>query len=107
MDNKLGHCNRLYVSYERIRTLINRKGITFENAVKQPLLRISRHCIDGTVLPNKQIFEKFNINPKSGNSRLSKLNKNLRATLQHYGIDTSNMTIYPCDGDVVMYNNPA
>lgn len=105
MDNQGGHCNRLNISYERISTLIF-KGMSFEEAVKQPVARINKYCINGEILTNKQIFEKFGINPRNANTKLSKLNKDLRATLQHYNVDTSAMTIYPCDGKIVMYNNP-
>ena len=80
--------------------------MSFEEAVKQPVARINKYCINGEILTNKQIFEKFGINPRNANTKLSKLNKDLRATLQHYNVDTSAMTIYPCDGKIVMYNNP-
>lgn len=101
------HCNRYCVSLQRIESYVNKHNISFEEAIKIPVQRVIKHNINGVTKRNREWFITFNIEPKSANSWMSKSKeRNLRSTLEHYGVDTSGMKIYPCDGDVVMYSNP-
>lgn len=102
------HCERLYVSHGRVREYMRKHSIPFEDAVKIPVQRITKHCVNDVVYNNKELFVKYGIEPRSANSYLVRSKeRTIRETLEHYKVDTSEMEIFPCDGkDVIMYNNP-
>lgn len=87
---------------------MRKHSISFEDAVKIPVQRITKHCVNGVVYKNKELFVKYSIEPRTANNYLvySK-ERTIRETLEHYKVDTSQMEIFPCDGsDVIMYNKP-
>ncbi len=101
---KKEHCERLYVSHQRVITKVRKLGIPFEEAVKIPMERITKHWVNGEVYNNKDLFIKYGIPPISANNRLSRC-KSLLKTLTHYGVDVTDIEAYPCDGkEVVMFN---
>ena len=61
--------------------------------------------VDGEVLRNKEVFEMFNLPHLKTKSKLERC-KNLRTTLEYYGVDTSEISIHLCDGDVIQWNQP-
>lgn len=100
------HCERLCISLERVSAYMSKQGITFEDAVKIPIQRVTKHWVNGVIYNNKDLFVKYDLKCRSANSELSKC-KSIRETLEHYNVDTSDLEIYPCDGsDVIMINNP-
>lgn len=103
------HCERLNVSYARVYALVNKHGIPFETAILEPAQRIIKHNINGKTLRNSDWAKHYNIPPRNFNGTLcrhKKVGKTFRDSLHHYDIDTSSLEIYPCDGEVVMYNRP-
>ena len=82
----------------------------FADAVKIPVQRIIKHSIDGLTKRNTDWYTQFDIPARSANSWLrrsgAKDNRTFRDVLEKYGVDTSGMEIYPCDGEVVMKNKP-
>jgi len=106
---KVEHCERLYISHQRVINQISKYGYSFEEAVKIPIERKTHYCINGVVMNTKTIYLKYGLHPKRSNSYLNKsgTDRNLRDTLEYYGVDTSDMEIYFCDGkDIVMYDKP-
>lgn len=107
-----GHCERLYISHGRISGLMNKHKISFEEAIKRPIVRVTKHYINGEVKTNADWYGFFNIPKRVANSMLAKINKHtkvkntFRDILEYYNIDTSFMKIYPCDGEVVQFNSP-
>lgn len=106
------HCERLSISHGRIAGLMNKHKISFEEAIKRPIVRVTKHSINGEVRTNHDWYEFFNMPKRTANTKLSKINKHtnvkntFRDVLEDYKVDTSNMEIYPCDGEVVQYNKP-
>lgn len=88
------HCKRLGVSVSRIKTLMSRKGLSLEEALKHKRQRITRHVINGEVKKNKEWFEYFDIDPILGNCYLCR-HRDFRKALEYYGVDTSLMDINP------------
>lgn len=108
VDTIIGHCERLQVSYQRISTYMSKHNICFEDAVELPLIRTIKHNINGVTKRNSDWCREFNINPRNANSYLNRNGEDKRTfrdMLHHFNTDTSDMEIYPCDGDVVMTNN--
>lgn len=105
---RVEHCERLYVSYQRVTTKMTKFGYSFEDAIKLPIERVNKHWVNGVVYRNKELFEKYNLPARSANSHLARVkDRTIRCVLEHYGVDTSDMEIYPCDGkDIIMYNKP-
>lgn len=107
LDTLEGHCSTLFVSSQRIRTLMERRNLTFEEAVLVPQERIIKQAINGVVKRNTHWYKHFNIGEsKTVNSKLNKIGGNFRELLEHYRVDTSDMEIYPCDGDIIQHNKP-
>lgn len=107
LDTLEGHCKTLFISSQRVKALMERRNLTFEEAVLVPKERVIKHAINGEVKRNTHWYEHFNINDGiKANTKLRTLKGNFRELLEHYGIDTSDMKIYPCDGDIIQYNNP-
>lgn len=101
------HCERLCISLPRILPYMQRYNLSFEEAVNIPVQRVIKHCIDGEVKRNSEWYTLYNIPSRTANSWLTrKKSRTFRKLLERYGINTENMKIYPCDGDVVMYNSP-
>ncbi len=102
------HCNHLSISYERIKAIMHKEGIPFEQAYLYPVKRVDKHCINGIIKKNFEWFDDFNIKPKTANGYMNRggTDRNIRDTLEYYGVDTSEMEIYPCDGNVIMKNQP-
>lgn len=100
------HCERLGVSLGRLLGKMSKHRISFEEALQLPLERVTSHCIDGIVKNNSEWYDYFNIPRKTANGYLSRHNKNFRKTLEHFGVDTYNMEIYPCDGNIVCLSKP-
>lgn len=102
------HCERLCVSYTRIETHMKRKGLTFEDAIKIPMQRFIKYSINGEIKRNSDWYKHFGIPSRSANSWLNQsgIKRTFRDVLNKYNVDTSDMDIYPCDGDVIMFNNP-
>lgn len=104
-DTLQGHCKRLGLSYERVSAVRTKWNLTNIEALESPIKRVIKHAINGEIKRNFTWFEHFNINPRVANSKLTKC-KSIRVTLEHYGVDTSNMEIYPCDGDIIITSKP-
>lgn len=105
------HCERLCISHGRIAGLMNKHKINFEEAIKKPIVRVTKHCINGEIKTNHDWYKFYNLPSRTANGWLSRLNKNgdkrnFRQLLDYYKVDTSNMEIYPCDGEVVQHNKP-
>ncbi|AGH32099.1 hypothetical protein VPHG_00032 [Vibrio phage 11895-B1] len=100
------HCNRLCVSYVRVSNQMLKHNLSFEEAVKLPIQRINKHCINGEIKTNSKWYTHFNIPSRTANTWMSKKGRTFRDMLNKYGVDTSSMEIYPCDGEIVMYNRP-
>lgn len=106
-DNFTGHCKRLCVSEMRIHALISKHNITFEEAVIVPVQRKIKHSMDGVVMRNKAIFEKYKLSARNATSYMAKKkDRGIRETLEYYGVDTSDIQIHLCDGDIIMWNSP-
>lgn len=110
VNTMTGHCESYNVSYERIRALMDKRGMSFEDAMNTPVERVIKHRINGITKRNSDWYKEFNIYSRSANSWLNrsscKTKRTFRDVLEKYGVDTSEMEIYPCDGDVVMYHSP-
>lgn len=107
------HCERLCISHQRVREYEKKRGLTFEEAVKIPVERVIKHNINGVTKRNTEWYEQFKIPARNANSWMkskkrdgTSFNRSFRDVLEKYDVDTSDMTIYPCDGDVVMKNKP-
>lgn len=104
------HCERLCISYSRILTYISKKGIPFEEAIKIPVKRFIKYSINGIIKRNSEWYRLYNIPARQANGWLNdsehKGKRNFRDVLDRYNVNTSDMEIYPCDGDVIMYNKP-
>ena len=104
------HCERLCVSYQRIITYMNKHGMSFEEAINVPVQRVIKHNINGVTKRNSDWYKQFNIPSRQANRWLNdskyRNERTFRDVLNKYNINTRAMEIYPCDGDVVMYNNP-
>lgn len=104
------HCDRLNISYERIMSYVHKHNIVFKHAVRIPIQTVIKHNINGITKRNSEWCKDFNIKPKTFNSWLNKSQykgkRNFRQALEYFGVNTSDMTIYPCDGEIVMYHNP-
>lgn len=99
------HCQRLCISYERINAYMVKEDLKFEDAIKIPIQRITKHSINGNIKRNSEWYRDYNIPTRNANSWVSKSpSRNFKNVLEKYGVDTSSMKIYPCDGEVVMYN---
>lgn len=83
--------------------MLHNYDLTFEQAILYPVQRRIKHAINGEVLRNKEIFEMFNLPHLKTKSKLERC-KNLRTTLEYYGVDTSEISIHLCDGDVIQWN---
>ncbi|CAH9014127.1 putative homing endonuclease HNH [Vibrio phage 277E43-1] len=108
VDTLSGHCVRLGLSYLRVSAVKTKHGITNEEALKAPVKRVIKHCINGNIKRNSDWYFEFNIPTRTANSYLNRsgIKRTFRDVLEHFNVDTSNMMIFPCDGDVVMKNNP-
>ncbi|AUR84791.1 HNH nuclease [Vibrio phage 1.063.O._10N.261.45.C7] len=111
-DNFEGHCKRLHISHDRIRAKMSKLGVSFEEAIALPVERVIKHCINGEVKRNTEWYKMYNIPSRTANSWMNKKNhkgepygRTFKDVLEKYGVDTSTMKIYPCDGEVIMYNN--
>ena len=104
------HCERLCVSYQRVTAYMKKHNMSFEEALNVPVQRVIKHNINGVTKRNSDWYEQFNIPSRTANSWLNRSKygneRTFRDVLDKYNINTENMEIYPCDGDVVMYNNP-
>lgn len=107
------HCDRLCVSHKRVSEYQKKRGLSFEEAVKVPVERVIKHNINGETRRNTEWYELYNIPARTANAWMvskrsdgSSFNRTLRDVLEKYGVDTSDMIIYPCDGEVVMKNKP-
>ncbi len=107
------HCQRLCISYQRIQTCQQKRGVSFEEAIKLPVERIIKHNINGVTKRNTEWYKHYNIPARNANSWLrgkrrdgTSFDRTFRDVLEKYGVDTSDMIIYPCDGEVVMKNKP-
>lgn len=102
------HCERLCISYQRIAAYMNKRGMSFEEAIKVPMQRFIKYSINGEIKRNSDWYKHFGIPSRSANSWLNQsgIKRTFRDVLNKYNIDTSDMDIYPCDGDVIMFNNP-
>lgn len=104
---KKEHCERLCVSYPRVTNTANKFGIPFEVAIKQPIIRVNKYNINGVTKDKYVWVTSLGIQDfKTFNSYVCRFNRTLRDGLEHFGVDTSDMIIYPCDGEVVQYNKP-
>jgi hypothetical protein len=105
-NSLIEQCNKLRVSHNRVLKLIE-QGTSVEGALSSTKpLRVIKHNINGITKRNTDWYKHFGFNkPRSVNSYNCK-NKNFRETLEHFGVDTSSMEIYPCDGEFVMYDKP-
>lgn len=102
--NQREHCERLNVSYLRVRSYIPKYKIPFQDAVNIPLNRIIKHAINGVIKRNCDWYNYYGIDARKGNTQCFK--KSFRNALEYFGVDTSEMEIHPCDGDVIMKNKP-
>ena len=96
------HCDRLKISYIRIKALMHKNKIPFEEACEVPVKRIIKHAINGQIKRNHEWAEFFEINPRNFNTQLSRCKGDFRKALEHFKINTVLMKISPCDGDVIM-----
>ena len=110
VDTIKGHCETHNVSYLRIGSLMSKRGLSFEDAMNTPAERVIKHNINGITKRNSDWYKTFNIDSRTANVWLNssgcKTKRTFRDVLEKYGVDTSEMEIYPCDGDVVMYHSP-
>lgn len=109
--NRGEHCNRLGVSLARVEALMCKRNLSFEDAVKVPVERVIKHNINGITKRNTEWYKQYSIPARNANSWLSRVTnsrtkRTLRDVLEKYGVDTTSMEIYPCDGEVVMITNP-
>lgn len=89
------HCERVGTSYGRVSTLMQKKGLSLEEALSCKPEKIIKHTINGNVKRNKAWFEYFGISPRTANGYLCKHGHDFRKTLEYYGIDTTDMEIEP------------
>lgn len=97
------YCEYRNVSSARIQTIMRKKNISIEEAIKVPVQRIIKHSINNVVKRNSDWAKHYGISPKNFNKHVGK--KGFKKALEYFGVDTSDMEIYPCDGDVIMYHD--
>ena len=59
------------------------------------LTRVRNYSIDGEIKPRRDWCLHFNLNPKLVGSRMSKLKEDFRTSLEHFGVNTSDLKIIP------------
>ncbi|AHK11411.1 homing endonuclease HNH [Shewanella sp. phage 1/40] len=91
---KEGHCDRLGTSTQRVDTLISRHNMSIEDALLQEPKQIIKHSINGEVKRNSDWARHFDIPSRRFNGYMSR-HKCFKKSLEHFGIDTSNMEITP------------
>lgn len=52
----------------------------------------------------EKLLKPTNIDARKSNDQC--LKKSFRNSSEYFGVDTSEMEIYPCDGDLIMKNKP-
>lgn len=86
-------CEYFESSEGAVLTNMLRKDMTLEEALFAPRQRVKRLSINGVYNSPKYWYESFGINAKTANSWKSKGNKTFKETLQHFGVNTSQMVI--------------
>lgn len=91
---KQDHCDRLGTSLGRVDTFIKRHSMSIEEALLTKPKRIIKHTINGITKRNSDWGRYYNIPSKRLNGHLSR-HKCLKKTLEHFGVDTSDLEIIP------------
>jgi len=91
---KQEHCDRLGTSIGRVDTSIHRYGMSLEDALLIKPQRVIKHTINSVTKRNSEWSRYYNIPAKTLNSYLCR-HKCLKKTLQHFGVDTSDLEILP------------
>lgn len=97
------YCEYYNVSSIRIASNMSKHNLTIDEAIQVPVRRIITHAINGVVKRNSDWAKHFSLDSTRFKTQVCK--KDFRKALQYFGIDTSDMEIYPCDGDVIMYHD--
>lgn len=82
-----------------VETRIRRLGMTLEEALTMKSRRVIKHTTNGETKRNSKWYRHFGIPAKQASNYNYLSNRTFRDTLEHFGIDTSNMEIIAC-GDV-------
>ena len=77
----------------RVSATMTRLGIPFVEAVKLPIQRVRKVVVNGETMLVKDLWVKYNIDPKQANNRKSSNNWTFKTTLSSYDIDTSHIKI--------------
>jgi len=85
-------CEYFGVSESAVSTNMARHKMSLEEALFAPRLRVKRLSINGESNTPKYWYEYFGLNPKRVNNWKSKNSKTFKETLEHFGVDTSEMT---------------
>jgi hypothetical protein len=86
-------CAYFEVSESAVQTNMTRKGMSLEEALTSPRQRVKKLSINGVYNSPKYWYENFGINAKRANGYKANNGKTFRETLEHFGIDTSEMII--------------
>lgn len=93
---KQEHCDFFGVNLDAVNARCWKRGISFEESVKMKPERIVKYLVNGEVTRLKHLYEMFDVNPKSANAYRSKdPSRTVYDVLEHYGVDTSGLTIEP------------
>lgn len=79
----------------RVTTNMTKLKIPFEQAVKVPVARVKKVSVNGQIIPVKEMWEMFNLHPKSANGKKSTWKTTFKETLKRLGIDTEDLEITP------------
>lgn len=82
-------------SIDRVETNMTNKGLSFTEAVKLPVVRVKMVEVNGVKMKVREMYEKFGLNPRLANTVKSHSKLTFKQTLEHYKIDTTNITIIP------------
>lgn len=76
-----------------VKTRMQRYDMTLEEALTQSKKKIKVIYLNGERMTTKAMYEHFNIDAKRANKTRSKKGFTIHETLEHFGIDTSNMDL--------------
>lgn len=87
------HCKKYNTTQDKVKFGMD-KGLSLEEALLAPPQRVRKHSVNGVVMKNKDMWIMYNLKPKGATDKLSKL-KCVYKTLEHFGIDTTDLIIEP------------
>lgn len=87
------HCKNYNTTPDKVKFGMD-KGLSLEEALLSPPQKVRKHSVNGVVMKNKDMWIMYGLEPKNTTTKLSKL-KCVYKTLEHFGIDTTDLIIEP------------